>query len=196
MLETLDQVLRRAINPALRILPHEMTSDTARQLLLTIGLQESGFETRVQYGGGPARGFWQFEQGTEASHGGVWGVYLHPSSSGPLQYVCHRRGVSFDPVSIYNSLELDDVLAAAVARLLIYTDPYACPDEVSDAWDMYALRTWRPGKPRPEDWPDNFNQGTNAIHEANKGRPWDHTEPGGRIHLRRLLVCMARPLPE
>ena len=70
----LTTILRRAINPALRLLPHEMVSDEARQLMLTIGLQESGFETREQYGGGPARSYWQFELGTEASHGGIWGI--------------------------------------------------------------------------------------------------------------------------
>jgi hypothetical protein len=165
MIETLPQILRRAINPALRLLPHEMTSDTARGLLLCIGLQESGFETREQYGGGPARGFWQFEQGTEASHGGVWGVYAHPASSGPLQHVCRRRRVEFDPVAIYNTLALDDILAAAVARLLIYTDPYSLPFEQDDGWVMYAERTWRPGKPRPDDWPDNWGQAVDAMSE-------------------------------
>jgi len=161
----LTAIQRKAIMPALRILPGEMNSPAARVLLLAIGLQESGFVTREQYGGGPARGYWQFEQGTEASHGGVWGVYLHPASSGPLQHVCKRRRVPFDPVAIYNELELDDVLAAAVARLLMYTDPYPLPDtdDQKGGWDLYAVRTWRPGQPRPDDWPANFEQGQNIV---------------------------------
>jgi hypothetical protein len=161
----LQRILRRAINPALRLLPHEMTSDEARQLLIAIGLQESGFETREQYGGGPARGYWQFEQGTEASHGGVWGVYLHPASGPSLEYVCARRSVAFDPVEIYETLALDDVLAAAVARLLMFTDPYALPVDVEPAWHMYADRTWRPGKPRPDDWPGNYDASIAALNE-------------------------------
>jgi hypothetical protein len=161
----LHAIQRKAIIPALRILPGEMDSDAARVLLLTIGLQESGFTTREQYGGGPARGYWQFEQGTESSHGGVWGVYLHPASSGPLQHVCKRRHVAFDAVAIYNELATDDVLAAAVARLLMYTDPYPLPgtDDPKGAWDMYANRTWKPGKPRPDDWQGNFDQGEAIV---------------------------------
>jgi hypothetical protein len=161
----LQRILRRAIRPALRLLPAEMTSDAARVLLLAIGLQESGFVTRDQYGGGPARGYWQFEQGTQASHGGVWGIYEASASAAPLQHVCRRRHVAFDPVAIYNRLDQDDVLAAACARLLMYTDPYPLPDtdDPQGGWDMYALRTWRPGKPRPDDWPGNFSQAMEVI---------------------------------
>lgn len=158
----LQRILRRAINPALRLLPHEMSSDEARINLLAIGGQESGFETREQYGGGPAHGYWQFELGSEASHGGVWGVYLFPTCQAPLQYVCQRRDVAFDPEAIYESLLHDDVLAAAVARLLMWTDPYPVPTQQDDAWHMYCDRTWRPGKPRPDDWPGNWSKAEQA----------------------------------
>lgn len=170
MAESLQQILRRAINPALRLLPHEMTSDTARGLLLCIGKQESDFATREQYGGGPAHGYWQFELGSESSRGGVWGVYLHSASAGPLQYLCMRRRVPFDPEAIYESLLTDDILAAGVARLLIYTDPYALPTEEDEAWTMYADRTWRPGKPRPEDWPTNWDAACAAMAEASTAK--------------------------
>jgi hypothetical protein len=161
----LKRILRRAINPSLRLLPGEMTSDEARNLLLTIGLQESGFVTREQYGGGPARGYWQFEQGTEESRGGVYGIYLHDASKGPLQHLCKRRYCAFDPVAIYNTLAKDDVLAAGCARLLMYTDPYAVPglDEPQAGWEMYAERCWRPGKPHPETWAGYFEQALNII---------------------------------
>jgi hypothetical protein len=35
--------------------------------------------------------------------------------------------VPFDPVSIYRALDQDDVLAAGVARLGLFTDPRNCP---------------------------------------------------------------------
>ena len=161
----LNHILRLAINPALRLLPAEMTSNEARNLLLTIGLQESGFITRTQADGGPARGFWQFEQGTEESRGGVYGIYLHEDSHGPLQYLCRRRRVAFDPESIYNTLAHDDILAAGCARLLMYTDPYAVPDldDVEGGWEMYAERCWRPGKPHPETWQEYFEQALDII---------------------------------
>ena len=58
-----------------------------------------------------------------------------------------------DPDAIYAALEYDDVLAAGVARLLLWTDPKALPPvgDVDAAWALY-LRTWRPGKPKPDSW--------------------------------------------
>lgn len=47
---------------------------------------------------------------------------------------------------VWNAIEHDDVLAAGLARLLLYTDPARLPElgKESAAWDLY-LRTWRPG---------------------------------------------------
>jgi hypothetical protein len=77
---TLSDVIRMALAPALAILPPQMDTPEARMTLLSIGLQESRFIWRQQMGGGPARGFWQCEQGTQSSRGGIWGFYLHPAS--------------------------------------------------------------------------------------------------------------------
>ena len=110
-------------------------------MLLAIGLQESRFVHRRQIGG-PARGFWQFEQG-----GGVRGVLAHPASAALARQVCQVRGVPPTAPSVYSRLELDDVLAAAFARLLL--DRSGAPARTGDAdaaWALY-LRTWRPGKP-------------------------------------------------
>ncbi|SAK67056.1 hypothetical protein AWB76_03918 [Caballeronia temeraria] len=150
---TLDEVVNTAIGPALDILPRAMDSAPARVMLLSIGQQESGFVARRQMGGGPARGLWQFEQGTQVSRGGVWGVFLHDASRYWLSVLCGARRVAFDPVVIYSALERDDVLAAGVARLMLFTDPGKLPavDDAAGAWALY-LRTWRPGKPRPETW--------------------------------------------
>ena len=148
----LQDVIQSAINPALAILPPAMDSVNARVMLLAIGLQESRFEHRRQIKG-PARGFWQFEEGTARSRGGVWGVYLHTKSRMHLEALCKARGVVCAPSAIYAALEHDDVLAAGVARLLLWTDPAALPDpwKTEQAWRLY-LRTWRPGKPHPHTW--------------------------------------------
>lgn len=149
----LNEILRGAIIPAFGILPTAMDTPQARVELLTIGLQESGFQHRKQMGNGPARGFWQFEQGTRQTRGGVWGVYLHEASRFWLERLCASRGVQFLPESIWRALETDDVLAAGVARLMLFTDPKRLPavDDVDGAWGLY-LRTWRPGKPNPDTW--------------------------------------------
>lgn len=49
-------------------------------------------------------------------------------------------------MAVWQAIERDDVLACALARLLLYTDPSRLPDlgDEAGAWDLY-LRTWRPG---------------------------------------------------
>ncbi|OAS93035.1 hypothetical protein A6I77_24780 [Achromobacter xylosoxidans] len=154
----LKTMTNTAITPALALLPARMDTAEARVMLLAIGLQESRFMHRQQIGG-PARGFWQFEKGTRASRGGVWGVYLHLASKDHLAALCKARSVGCNPDSIYTALEYDDVLAAGVARLLLWTDPKALP-AIGDAdagWALY-LRTWRPGRPHPLTWSDLYRQ--------------------------------------
>lgn len=160
---TLSDVISTAIAPALALLPAQMDTPQARVMLLSIGLQESRFTTRQQIGG-PARGFWQCEQGTQASRGGVWGFYLHPASRYWMSTLCAARGVAFDPVAIYDALDDDDVLAAGVARLGLFTDPQKLPatDDVAGSWALY-LRVWRPGKPKPDTWPALHTQAVAAV---------------------------------
>lgn len=159
----LHDVVRDAIAPALSILPPKMDTPSARVMMLAIGLQESRFQYRHQVGG-PAHGFWQFEQGTQKSRGGIWGVYLHAASSAHLMNICTARGVSFTPEAIYNAVENDDVLAAAVARLMLFTDPMPLPsvDDAAGGWATY-LRIWRPGKPHPETWPPLHAQAQKEV---------------------------------
>lgn len=154
----LGDVVRTAIDPAMALLPRQMDGPEARVMLLAIGLQESRFEVRRQFGDGPARGWWQFERGTQASRGGVWGVVLHPTSRYWLASLCAARDVPFKAAEIWARLEHDDVLAAGVARLLLFTDPKRLPaaDDAEGAWQLYARRTWRPGRPHRETW-DTFH---------------------------------------
>ncbi|MGE8655636.1 MAG: hypothetical protein ACN6O8_02640 [Achromobacter sp.] len=160
---TLDQIMDDALRPAMALLPARMDTREAQCMLLAIGLQESRFVHRRQIGG-PARGLWQFEKGTRASRGGVWGIFLHAASRDPLVVLCQACGVTFDPDAIHAALEYDDVLAAGVARLLLWTDPKALPPvgAADAAWALY-LRTWRPGKPRPDTWAGLYRQAAAAV---------------------------------
>ena len=148
----LRDTLRDVIGPALSRLPARMDSPEARVLMLAIGLQESRMTDRRQLGG-PARGLWQFEVGTPETRGGVEGVLLHPASSRYLVATC--AACDLRPVAqvIHAQLEHDDVLAAIVARLLLWTDPAPLPAiDDAEGGGGYYLRPWRPGKPPPEAW--------------------------------------------
>ena len=156
---TLDTILKTAIDPAMALLPGVPDTRESRCLLLAIGLQESRFEHRRQMGNGPARGFWQFETG------GVRGVVNHATSAGLLRKLCAARNVPCSATEIWRAIEHDDVLAAGLARLLIFTDPFKLPalGDVDGAWRLYAHRCWRPGKPHPETWPGFYAQALEAV---------------------------------
>jgi hypothetical protein len=135
----------------LHLLPSKFDSQKARVQLLSIGLQESGFTARQQLGG-PARSYWQMEQG-----GGIAGVLKHPTSSAYARSVCQLRAVAPVASDVYAAFLNDDQLACAFARLLLWTDAEPLPSlgDAAGAWNYYVAN-WRPGKPRPNDWPANY----------------------------------------
>lgn len=153
----LAAIVQSAVNPALALLTPRMDSPEARVMLLAIGLQESRFTHRCQvlaHGGrGPARGYWQFERG-----GGVKGVVKHAATRHWLSGLCTARNCAFEVRAIWTRIETDDILAAGLARLLLWSDPHPLPqvDDVEGAWDLYANRCWLPGKPHRETW-DRFH---------------------------------------
>lgn len=162
--QLLDQITRDVINPALAMLPDSMDTPAARIIMLAIGLQESQLCSRCQIldGGarGPAHGLWQMERG-----GGVVGVLTHPASRKQAAMVCDARSVSPDSNAVWEKLETDDILAACFARLLIFTDPLAlpAPTDVQGSWRLYALRLWRPGKPKPDTWVANHDRARQFV---------------------------------
>jgi len=160
----LDAITHAAILPALALLPPAMNTPQARILMLAIGLQESRFQHRRQIGG-PARGFWQFER-----NGGVRGVLTHPASREDALRICAARDAAPVSATVHATLETDDILAAAFARLLLWTDPLRLPaaGDADGAWALY-LRTWRPGKPHPQTWPALYAQALSAM-EAEHAR--------------------------
>jgi len=154
-----------ALDPALALLPAAMDTPEARVMLIAPGLQESRLVHRRQLVGnpprpvGPAKGLWQFERG-----GGCKGVVSHPASRYWMAQVCKARGVEFNATAIWHAIEHDDVLAAAAARLLLFTDPRRLPalGDERDAWRLY-MRVWRPGKPHRATWPDLYAQALAAV---------------------------------
>lgn len=130
-----------SLNAAFELLPERMRSAQAVVVLLTIQLQEAPNQEQKQIGG-PAVGIFQMEKG-----GGIAGVLRHPASRPYALSVCKALGVEPTREALYAALQsTDDVLDAAFARLLLWTDAAALPalGDVTGAWELY-LRTWRPG---------------------------------------------------
>lgn len=156
--------IHTTLDAALALLPRAMDTPEARTMLLSIGLQESHLLHRRQIVNekpiGPAKGLWQFERG-----GGCAGVVTHAASRYWMAQVCQARGVPFNATAIWNALEADDVLAAAAARLLLFTDPRRLPGvrDTREAWNLY-IRTWRPGKPHRHTWDAFHAQAQAGIH--------------------------------
>ncbi|WP_428309255.1 hypothetical protein [Hydrocarboniphaga sp.] len=153
------QILATAIIPAaLQLLPAALDSARARLLLVAIAIQESALRYRQQVGG-PARGFWQFEQG-----GGVNGVLTHPATRPLALAVCETLVVTPTAGEVYAAIAQNDLLACCVARLLLKADAAALPDigDRDGAWAYYQ-RNWRPGKPHPDKWPANYEAARQAL---------------------------------
>lgn len=134
--------LRTDIAAGLALLPANMDGLPPSILLYCTCLQENPKRLPKQVGG-PAVGDYQFERG-----GGIRGI-MNPAFKtvfAAAQSACAQRDVEFTAAAIYEALKTDPVLAAALARLLYYTDPKPLPavGDESGAWALY-LRTWRPG---------------------------------------------------
>lgn len=144
---TVEDVATIAVRPALAMLPERLDSPEARAMLYAIGLQESGLSFRRQMPAGPARGLWQFELV------GVRGVLEHPASRDLVRSALLRMAHPVDVGTLHATIEFSDVVAAVLARGLLWTLPERLPrrDEADLGWRQY-LAAWRPGRPHPEPW--------------------------------------------
>jgi hypothetical protein len=147
--------IRNALVPALRLLPPWMDTAPARAMVLAICLQESGLEHRRQVGG-PARGYAQFEQA------GVHGVMTHDATWKLVENVLVALDypVDYDEAQCHAAIEHNDILAAAFARLLLWTLPDKLPAQTapSTAWSQYAAAC-PAARPRRESWDEYFSEG-------------------------------------
>jgi hypothetical protein len=132
--------------------------NTAESSVLTMAIpgQESNWRYRVQIGG-PARSYWQFEQG-----GGLAGLYrLVPTQ---LVKVCDWLDIPHDINTVFQAMAWNDNLACCCARLLLWTDPRPLPavGAVDAAWQYY-LSIWRPGMPHPQTWAGCYEKARAAV---------------------------------
>jgi hypothetical protein len=155
---TPEVFLTEVVDPGLMLLwelQGPAPTASARRMLLAIAMQESGPGLSARYQGspsttpGPARGWWQFEQG-----GGTRGVLEHARSKDHALNVCGRLEVQPHPAAVWRALEGHDQLACCFARLLLWTDPREIPVAEADAWQ---------GKPHPEMWPGNWATASEMV---------------------------------
>lgn len=162
----INTFLKDIIDPGLEFLSSiggPRPSDPARRFLLAIAQQESGPNLEARYQNspsatpGPARGFWQFEQG-----GGVAGVLRHNSCKAYAEALCRRCIVVASPGAVWRALEGHDLMAVGFARLLVLTTPKALPTAENEGWSQY-LDLWRPGKPHQAAWSGNWQRSASAV---------------------------------
>lgn len=153
---TPETYIRCAIAPALSLLPPALDTPPARRMLVAIALQESSLEHRRQIRG-PARGYLQFELG------GLRGVLKHDASRAmAVSVVTALDYAEAEPAALHEALADNDVLAAAMGRLLLFTHPQIIPVDAEAAWSYYQW-LWRPGKPHPERWPACWTRAGEAL---------------------------------
>ncbi len=166
------QIAHRFLLPAAaELFPAELHTKEAQAMLLAIGMQESDFVHRQQLIGnhrkwwesikGPARSYWQFEII------GIFGVLDHPATRAMALRLCQRLGYPPEPRVIHQAVTHNDLLAAGFARLALYRLPYPLPtrDQDENGWNQY-IEAWRPGKPKPDRWPERFKRAWEIVDAA------------------------------
>lgn len=129
-------------------------NELAKIELVAISGQEAKWIYKKQIKG-PARGLWQFELGSLECGGGICGVFRHPATKHFVQELCTECLVDHNPSAIYRALEYNDLLAAYIARLLLWTDIHPLPRNEAEGWTTY-IANWRPGKPHKRTWSYNY----------------------------------------
>lgn len=169
---TPDLFIEIGMDPALRLLPPQMDSPAARAFVLCVCFHESELTARRQKGGGPARGYPQFEKA------GVSGVFTHNASRTHASTICAILDIKPVVATVHSAIEFNDILAVAFSRLLLWTVPDPLPHrgQPDVAWEQY-LFAWRPGAvlTNAEDHPDRI-----ALRQKwfrNFAKAWDIVAP-------------------
>lgn len=159
-----EEFLRRMMRPGLHELAEiggPAVSPLVERILLAIALQESDIRARFQGSpasvAGPARGWWQFEVA------GCMGVLQHRASRELAQRMCERHHIVPHAAALHRALEGHDTMAAAIARLLLWTEPRALPTTAEQGWEQY-IRNWRPGRPSQHRWGERWRTAHAATH--------------------------------
>lgn len=155
----LDAIRRTILHPALALLPESLSGREAEVLLLASGLAASGFQTRRD-ARGPGRGYWR-----ALPDGVMVGGVLRAAQTRDLAVaVCDARQVPPIAERVYSALEHDDLLAAALARLLLWSDPAGLPSlgDEAGAWACYQCH-WAVDEAARRDWPAHYQRALAAC---------------------------------
>lgn len=128
--------------------------------LLAIALQETALDYRAQLGDGPARSFYQFEQGNEAN--GLIGLLLSEKAHPTAYEMTTMLGYKWNFDYLYKAIEFADDLATVYARLLLHTDPRQLKVDEEWMWQIY-YDCWRPGKPSRDRWKTSWRTAVNTF---------------------------------
>lgn len=147
-----------------RNLPSIPASVEEHTMLLAIAGQESNWTDRRQANSGPASSFWQFERG------GILGVMRDDETSKSVAVLCGMAGIAFQSTVIWRLMGTPegDNFSAAMARLLLWSDPMPLPKGEADSY-LYYLGLWRPGAPSRERWAAVYPQAVEAIKMVSTG---------------------------
>lgn len=157
MAMTMTHVDKYIVIPGLKHLNTQMHSPAARAMLLAIGMQESRLKFRQQLRGS-AKGLWQFEIIAVAE------LLRHPRTRLHTQAVLQRLDYPLSPDRVYHALDDNDILAAVLARLLLWTvpDPLPSQNNVWGAWAQYR-KVWKPGKNYTALWTGFYTNAWNVV---------------------------------
>lgn len=103
-------------------------------LLMETAAAESGFNTRIQHGGGPARGLWQVESNTAAD---IYDNYLSAREAMLFGLTEISFGFGVYTMILYKDvvselLEHNDVFCCCMARIVYLRDPDPIPHTVEE----------------------------------------------------------------
>lgn len=127
----LSEIKHQIIAPTLKEIG--LYSDTALNLVTGTGLVESGFRATVQYGGGPALGWFQMEP---ATHDDCWRNYLRyrPELANAVSSLCHGEEPSA------SLLRSNPAYAAAMCRVKYLRVPAPLPPNDAQSLSLYHKR--------------------------------------------------------
>lgn len=150
-------LLQVCIRPTLAWLGEPYASPAAERFLVAVAVQESGLRHRRQQPQGPARSFFQLEPQTVRAVLEKWPLAAERWMDLGLWSVTYEMAVEFN-----------DPAACIIARGIMWLDPHPIPTTEVEAWQWYAMDTWRPGKPRPEKWSASWAAACEATDASNR----------------------------